>query len=220
MKQIEEIAISFITAYNSSAKEEIAKKKQSLLNEINKNEFQLSKITHYYTMARALYYLLQEDNNNLFLTDEGYGSIVRLIYYCLLQNYFINNEVKPSDVKYKDIIGGSELACIIICENPEFLTYRILTAALHYMPNYSQKHISNQLRLFGGIIKESKENNYYHTLDKNISDVINQMLQNEHLVLPVGEELKKLKSTSIPIIQDIIRNLEMGLKMEEYDSIW
>ena len=218
--QIEELAKDFISAYSSGIKEEIVQKAKIFFLYVNRNENEFRVITHYYTMARALYYLLQLDNNQFSLTDEESSSIVRLVYYCLLKNYSINNEVKPSEIKYADIVGGSELACITICQYGNFLIYAILSGSLLYMPNYSHKHLSNQLMLFGGIVKEANENNHYHSLDNNISEQFKELSKEVYQQLPIKEELRDLKKACNSIIQDITRGLSMGFKEEENDLIW
>lgn len=218
--QIEELANDFITAYNSGNEERTVLKAKIFFGEINKNESQLRIITHHYTVARALYYLLQLENNQFSLTIEDATSILRLVYYCLLKNYMINSEVEPSKIKYADIIGGSELLCTTICRYGKLLMYNILSGSLHFMPNYSHKHLSNQLTLFGGIVKEANENNHYHSLDENITRQFNDFSKEAYQGLPINEDLRNLKAACNSVIQTIIRELELGLKMEDDYLNW
>lgn len=218
--QIEELAKDFITAYSSGIKEEIAQKAKIFFKYVNRNEDELRVITHYYATARALYYLLQLDKDQLQLTDEETDSIVRLVYYCLLKNYSTNAEVEPSEIKYADVVGGSELACIAISENLNFLTYRLLTGSLQFMPNYSQMHLLNQLMLFGGIVREAKINNHYHSLDTEITKRFMRLPQELYQKLPINEDLRNLKANCSSVIKTITRGLSMGFKEEETDLIW
>ena len=126
-----------------------------------------------------------------------------------------NSEVEPSKIKYTDIIGGSELACTTICQYGKFLMYNVLSGSLHFIPNYSHKHLNNQLMLFGGIVKEANENNHYHSLDENITKQFNDFSKEAYQGLPINEDLQNLKMACNSVIQTIINDLELGLKMED-----
>ena len=152
-----------------------------------------------------MYYLLRVNDQ---LSDNDCGSIVRLIYYCLLRNYSENSNVASTDTRYSDVIGGCELGFVVMCKSGQFLIHRILSAALGYMPNYAQKHVLDQMFLFGGIVKEAKEKGYHHFSDTEISKHFNSLLQDIYDNIPTGEELQMYKDDCISIIKTISKDLE------------
>lgn len=82
--EIEKLAKDFVSAYNSGDNDELVPSMQSFLRGIDRNEYQFRMTTHTYFMAKALYYLMLQENQEL-ITDDEYDSIIKLAYYCLLK---------------------------------------------------------------------------------------------------------------------------------------
>lgn len=212
MKSIDLIANEFMDAYNSGDEEVTSRKAEVFAKAIKRNEWQFKKVEHTYAIARAMYYLLRVNNR---LSDDDCGAIIRLIYYCLLKNYSENNNVLSTDDKYADVIGGCELAFIIMCKSGQFIMYRILSEALGYMPNFAQKHVVNQMFLFGGIVKEANEKGYHHFLDTDISRRFNTLLQEVYENIPLGKELQLYKDNCTSVIKTIYKDIENGFRYED-----
>ena len=85
--EIEKLAKNFVSAYNASNNDNIQSSMQSFLQSISRNEYQFRMTTHTYFMAKALYYLMLQENQEL-ISDDEYDSIVKLVYYCLLKHYY------------------------------------------------------------------------------------------------------------------------------------
>lgn len=216
MKLIEKLAKEFISEYSSGDRQSAVKTARIILREIEKDEWQFKGLAHNYAVARALYYLLSLEE--LSLIDEEYRNIVKLAYYCLLKNYSENVDVEISDAKYSDIIGGSELAFVVICENVNFLHQQILVGALNYLPAYAQKHLLDQARLFSGIVKEAIENHYNYSLDENLSKKFRDMVQELYDNIPTDENLKSFKVGCLPVIQSISDEMENLLEFRDRDD--
>lgn len=217
MESIEQIANKFMAAYNSGNKEEISCSADVFAKAIKRNEWQLRMVKNMYAMSQAMYYLLRVNDR---LSGDDNDAIVRLIYYCLLRNYSENSDVSAADVKYAYLIGGCELAFVVMCGNGRFLMYRILSCALGYMPNIAKKHIVDQMRLFGGIVKEAQEKGYHHFLDADTSASFHTLIQEVYESIPVGDELQKYKRDNDSIIKTISEGIECGFSCEDYDEFF
>ena len=164
-----------------------------------------------------MYYLLRVDDR---LSNDDCRAIVRLIYYCLLRNYSDNSDALSTDIKYADLVGGCELAFIIMCNNGEFLMYQILSGALGYLPNMAERYMVDQMFLFGGIVKEANEKGFHHFSDAEISRYFNSLLQEVYESIPSGEELIGYKDEYAPIIKTISKELEMSFRDEDYNDVF
>lgn len=217
MESIEQIANKFMAAYNSGNKEEISRSADVFAKAIKRNEWQLRMVKNMYAMSQAMYYLLRVNDR---LSGDDSGAIVRLIYYCLLRNYLENSDVSVSDVKYADLIGGCELAFVVMCRDGRFIMYGILLGVLGYMPNIAQKYVVDQMRLFGGILKEAQEKGYHYFLDANTSASFHALMQEVYEYIPVGDELQKYKRENDSIIKTISEGIESGFSCEDYDEFF
>ena len=214
MKSIEQIANEFMAAYNSGNEVETSYRADVFARAIKRDEWQFRKVEHAYAIARAMYYLLRVNDR---LSNDDSGAIVRLVYYCLLRNYSENSDVLSTDAKYADLIGGCELAFVVMCKSGQFLMYRILSGALGYLPNIAQKHVVDQMFLFGGIVKEANEKGYHYFLDSDISTRFNNLLQEVYENIPIGEELQKYKDDCTSVIKTIYKELEYGFSQDDID---
>ncbi|MBQ7966550.1 MAG: hypothetical protein IJ290_01370 [Bacteroidaceae bacterium] len=212
MRTIEKIAERFTSVYNSGNREDIDLEAKTFLREIKRDEYQFKNIEHPYAMACSLYYLLIQDEYEL-LTNEEYCTIIKLIYYSLLSNYLKNKDVSIHDVEYRNVIGGSELACIVFDGNAKCLIHYILSGMLHYMPPYSEMHLRNQLLLFGGIVIDAHKRHVHYFSDELITRQFKTLTENISHLFPTDEELQKLKNESLPVIQDIFNNLGYSFRL-------
>lgn len=217
MESIEQIANKFMTAYNSWNEEEISRSADVFAKAIKRNEWQLSMVKNMYAMSQAMYYLLRVNDR---LSGDDSDAIVRLIYYCLLRNYSENSDVSAADVKYADLIGGCELAFVVMCRDGRFIMYGILLGLLGYMPNIAQKYVVDQMRLFGGIVKEAQEKGYHHFLDADTSASFHTLIQEVYEFIPVGDELQKYKRDNDSIIKTISKEIEVRFSCEDYDEFF
>lgn|GEM_PF-789349 len=212
--EIEKLAKNFVSAYNASNNDNIQSSMQSFLQSISRNEYQFRMTTHTYFMAKALYYLMLQENQEL-ISDDEYDSIVKLVYYCLLKHYYENSNIPSSDIKYEEVVNGSKLAFILIAEYFDYLKDKIMTGTLLYFPSYSFLHLRNQMILFGGIVKESIENQYHFFSDENLNRMFDECSQSLFQQLPTGEALQDLKIKNLPIIKSIYTNLGYGFSDNE-----
>ncbi|WP_277234787.1 hypothetical protein [Phocaeicola salanitronis] len=208
MRTIDEIAKNFIAAYNLGDKNELLRQYELLLSKVNSNEWEFRRIEHYYLVGKALYYLQEEDKANT-LTDEEYGTIDKLIYYCLLKNYLRNKDVDPTNGKYGDLIGGCELGVYIICMEHEFLNFELIRAG--FLPSYPPKCLRNQLLLFWGTVNEAKKINCFYSTNM-FEEITNELEQQFNVQLPMGEDWQKFKIECLPILENVVVNLEHGFK--------
>ncbi len=215
MNQIETLADNFLKAYYANTREEYQTYAKKLIRQLEKDEWQFRKIENNYNVAKALYYLNVQDDNDEISTDTN-CTIYKLMYYCLLKNYI--SSTQKGDLN--SLIKGSKLALIILCEQAEYFMYGILTGELGYMPNYAQKHIGDQLKLFGGIVKE---------IGQSISDELNDSFINRRYSemafeltphFPTGINLESYKTGCISTIRKIANDLESRFVYPEEDEWW
>lgn len=121
MNQIETLADNFLKAYYANTREEYQTYAKELIRQLEKDEWQFRKIENNYNVAKALYYLNVQDDNEEISTDTN-CTIYKLMYYCLLKNY-ISSTQKGN---INSLIKGSKLALIILCEQAEYFMYGIL----------------------------------------------------------------------------------------------
>lgn len=214
MTSIEILSANFLKAFYANAKEECGNSAKRIIRDIEKNEWQFKYIDDYYNVAKALYYLNVQDDDGEISIDTN-CAIYKLMYYCLLKNYILSNLHSNT----ASLINGAKLMLIILCEQSEYFMYGILTGQLGYMPNYAQKHIGDQLKLFGGIVKESNAANTNeqqdHFIDKRFSNLVSGLMPH----MPSGISLESFKTGGLSSIGEIIKDLEIGFISSD-DEDW
>lgn len=213
--EIEKLAKDFVSAYNSGNNDNIVSSMQSFLQSIDEKEYQFRMTTHTYFMAKALYYLMLQENQEL-ITDDEYDLIIKLLYYCLLKHYYENSTISSSDIKYEEVVNGSKLAFVLLAEYFDYLENKIIIGTLLYVPLYSSLHLRNQIYLFGGIVKESIENQYHFFSDEKLNRMFDECSQSLFQQLPTGETLQNLKMKVLPVIKSIYTNLEYGFSNNDF----
>ena len=69
MNQIETLADNFLKAYYANTREEYQTYAKELIRQLEKDEWQFRKIENNYNVAKALYYLNVQDDNEEISTD-------------------------------------------------------------------------------------------------------------------------------------------------------
>lgn len=202
MKPIEILADNFLKAYYANTREEYRTYARKLIRQLEKDEWQFRNIEQNYQVAKALYYLNVQDDNEEISTDTN-CSIYKLMYYCLLQNYISSTEQD----NINSLISGSKLALIILCEQAEYFMYGILVGELGYMPNYAQKHIRDQIKLFGGIVKEYGLSRFNELNDSFINTRYAEMASELTPHFPTGIRLESYKTGCVSTIKEIANDL-------------
>lgn len=215
--EIEKLAKDFVSAYNSGDNDELVPSMQSFLRGIDRNEYQFRMTTHTYFMAKALYYLMLQENQEL-ITDDEYDSIIKLAYYCLLKHYYKSNTIPSSDIQYEELVNGSKMLFVLIIEYFDYLKDKIMIETLLYFPSHAFLYLRNQILLLGGTVKESIENQYHFFSDEKLNSMFNECSQDLFQQLPTGELLKDLKEEALPVIKDIYTNLENLFMSNNWDN--
>lgn len=215
--EIEKLAKDFVSAYNSGDNDELVPSMQSFLRGIDRNEYQFRMTTHTYFMAKALYYLMLQENQEL-ITDDEYDSIIKLAYYCLLKHYYKSNTIPSSDIQYEELVNGSKMLFVLIIEYFDYLKDKIMIETLLYFPSHAFLYLRNQILLLGGTVKESVENQYHFFSDEKLNSMFNECSQDLFQQLPTGELLKDLKEEALPVIKDIYTNLENLFMSNNWDN--
>lgn len=205
MNEIDIIASEIVSSFNADNRLMLKQKTKDMLFQIRKSESMFSLVNNPFLVAKSLYFMLTED----YLSDEEQVSIIKLAYLCLLKNYLKNDGKKPNDAEYVDLVSGSKLAIVLIFMQHQYLEYSIISGlALYINPN---RHIHDQLLLFGGIVKEAE---LTHN-DFPIEDVINRYFVDCFKViysnLPTGRNLDFLKTKCFPVINQIKNSIEINL---------
>ena len=206
MNSVTLLANEFLTAYNNGNQEEISHKAKILASAIRPNEWLFRNTENPYLMARTLYALLLESEQ---LSQPDYKSIIKIIYYCLLQNYLKYCDTSLRETNYGDYIGGCELGFIFLNQNDKFTIIREILCSLCFRPYAVHKYIIDQRLLFGGIVIQAKEKGYHLSLDASISRILNDMEQIGARHIPTGESLRNHEedcNPTIELISDAISN--------------
>lgn len=217
MSMIEKLAKDLIVTYDSGSEEDARMKLRRFLREIKNNEYQFKKVVHPYLMAECLYCILAIDEENDELKDEEYYKIVKLIYYCLLKNYIENSDVSVIDAKYRDVIGGSQMVCVLLCKYRPFIINTLLTGMLNYLPNFSEIIACNMLSLFGGIVKDASDRHIHHFIDSTASEEFEKIAKDLDSCFPTSERLQSLKEKMASVIQDVVKELEYSFSISTDD---
>ena len=216
MAIIDNLTKEFISAYTVDNKDEMYRLSISIIREIKRDTYQFKKAEHSYIVAKALYYIWNSDCADTISDSDG-CDIIKLSYYCILKHYIDNYESVSSMTKYLDLISACELGVVLILENAEFIMYSVLSGELNYLPNYSQKHVRNQILLWGGTIKEAHRVQCNISMDESISQRYHRMMEDIDSQLPVGDSLQNFRNLTIEVIREICKGLELNFNIKDDD---
>lgn len=219
MATMDNLAKEFISAYTANNKNDMYRLSKSIIREIKRDTYQFMKVEHPYIVAKALYYIWNSDCADSISDNEG-CDIIKLSYYCILKHYVDNWESATSMTKYLDLISACELGVVLILENAEFIMYSVLSGELNYLPNYSQKHVRNQILLWGGTVKDAHRAHCNISMDESIAQRYQTMMEDIDSQLPVGDSLQNFRNLTIEVIRDICKGLERNFDIKDDDDFY
>ena len=219
MATIDNLTKEFISAYTVDNKDEMHRLSKSIIREIKRDTYQFKKVEHPYIVAKALYYIWNSDCADTISDSDG-CDIIKLSYYCILKHYIDNCESVSSMTKYLDLISACELGIVLILENAEFIMYSVLSGELNYLPNFSQKHVRNQILLWGGTVKDAHRVHCNISMDESISQRYQTLMKDIDSQLPIGESLQNFRNITIEVIRDICKGLELNFDIKDDDDFY
>ncbi len=202
---IDETARKIVSAFESENAVVLKEGTKEMLRQIKHYESLFSVVINPYIVAKSLYFMLTED----YLTENDQISVIKLAYFCLLNNYLKNKDSKPGDSEYEDLVSGCKLALVLISMQNQYLMYSVIAGqALYINP---ETHIRNQVLLFGGIVKEAERANCNFPLDDVINKYYVEIIKELNNYLPIGKDLAILKEKCTPVINNIKTNIMLNL---------
>lgn len=207
---IDETAQKIVFSFNAENNVMLKEETKEMLRQINYYESMFSVVKRPYLVAKSLYFMLTED----YLTADNQISIIKLAYFCLLNNYLKNMDKKFGDLEYEDLVSGCKLALVLISMQNQYLMYSVIAGqALYINP---ETHIRNQALLFGGIAKEAELANFNFPLEDIINKYYLDIFKELNRHLPTGKDLVILKEKCTPVI----KNIEMSISVNLNDSLY
>lgn len=211
--KIDEIAQKIISSFNAEDDVMLKANTKIMLHQIRHYESMFSVVKQPYVVAKSLYFMLTED----YLSTDEQMSAVKLVYFCLLNNYLKNSDKKPVDSEYEDLVSGCKLALVLFSMQNQYLMYSIISGQAGYIN--PETHIRNQLFLFGGIVKEAVISHSVFPLEEIINRYFTGIFKELYNHLPTGRDLAILKENCTPVIKNIKTSISINLKEFE-DSMW
>ena len=202
---IDETAQKIVSAFKAENAVMLKEETKEMLRQIKYYESLFSVVKHPYLVAKSLYFMLTED----YLTEDDQISVIKLAYFCLLNNYLKNMDKKLGDLEYEDLVSGCKLALVLISMQNQYLMYSIIAGqALYINP---ETHIRNQALLFGGIAKEAELANFNFPLEDIINKYYVNIFKELNSHLPTGKDLAILKEKCTPVIKNIKTSININL---------
>ena len=203
---IDEIAQNIVSSFNADDTIMLKMKTKDMLRQINSNESMFSVVQHPYLVAKSLYFMLTED----YLTEDEQISVIKLVYFCLLNNYLKNSGCKSGEAGYDDLVSGCKLALVMISMQNQYLKYSIISGQARYIN--PETHIRNQILLFGGIAKEAEIAHCTYPLEDVINSYFVDIFNELYRHFPIGRDLAILKENCTPVIKNIKNSISINLK--------
>lgn len=208
--KIDDIAETIVLSFNEGEKLKLKDATKNMLSEIKIDEGMFSVVRKPYLVAKSLYFMLTQD----YLTIEEQTSVIKLVYFCLLNNYLKNCDSKPGDMEYEDLILGCKLTLVLISMQNQYLMY-ILYSQGYITP---EMHIRNQILVFGGVVKNAKIKKYDILPEEVINRYFVGIYEEINSYLPTGEELRALKENSMSVIKNIKTGIAITLYKDDDSS--
>lgn len=207
---IDQLAENIVSSFNADDRATLKETAKFMLHKMKHHEAMFSVVKRPYMVAKSLYFMLTED----YLSTEEQMSVVKLIYFCLLNNYLKNCDSKYGDASYEDLVLGSKLALVLISMQNQYLMYSIIAGQAGYIN--PETHIRNQILLFGGIVKEAENAHDKFPLEDIVSQYFVDIFKELYNHMPTGRELAMLKENCTPVIKSIKRDISLNFK--EFDN--
>lgn len=203
---IDELAEIVVSSFNADDRDELKDATKFMLHKIKYHENMFSVVKRPYVVAKSLYYMLTED----YLTTEQQISIVKLIYFSLLNNFLKNCDCKFGNEEYEDLVSGCKLSLVLFAMQKEFLMYSVIARQARYIN--PETHLRNQIFLFGGIVKEAEDAHGTFPIEDIVSNYFEEIFKGLYNHLPTGGELAALKEDCISVIKSIKRDISLNFK--------
>ncbi len=212
MYLIDEIAQSIVSSFNTEDDAKLKEGVNKMLRFVNNYEADFAVVKRPYLIAKSLYLMLTVDD----ISEDDQVAIIKLTYFCLLDNYLKNMDKKPSDEGYEDLVSGCKLALVLINMQHQLIMYHIIAGMANYIN--PQTHIRNQILLFGGIVKEAVNLNCDSTVEDIINKYYKDIYQQISSQMPVGRDLSVVKDECTPVI----KNIRFGIRdtFKERDGLF
>lgn len=202
---IDKIAQKVVLAFNTENAQMLKEETKEMLRQINYYESMFSIVKHPFLVAKSLYFMLTED----YLSEENQMSVIKLTYFCLLNNFLENCNIKSDDPKYEEFVSGCKLALVLISMQNQYLMYSVVAGQARYVN--PDTHIRNQVLLFGGIAKEAETSHYNFPLEDVINRYYTNIFKGLNTHLPTGKDLASLKEKCIPVMKNIKTSISVNL---------
>ena len=203
---IDQLAEIIVSSFNADDRATLKETAKFMLHKMKHHEGMFSVVKRPYIVAKSLFFMLTED----YLSTEEQMSVVKLIYFCLLNNFIKNCDSKYSDAGYEDLVSGSKLALVLFSMQNQFIMYSIIAGQAGYIN--PETHLRNQMFLFGGIAKEAETAHIYFPLEDIINKYFVDFFKELYPHLPIGEQLAAIKEQSTPVIKSIKRDISINFK--------
>ncbi len=203
---IDQLAENISSSFNADDRATLKETTKFMLHKMRHHESMFSVVKRPYIVAKSLYFILTED----YLSTEEQMSAVKLVYFCLLNNYLKNCDSKYGDAGYQDLVSGSKLALVLFSMQNQFLMYSIIAGQAGYIN--PETHLRNQMFLFGGIAKEAEVAHINFPLEDMINKYYVDIFRELRPHLPIGEQLAVIKERCAPVIKNIKRDISINFK--------
>jgi len=202
---IDETAQKIVSAFKAENAVMLKEETKEMLRQINYYESMFSVVKRPYLVAKSLYFMLTED----YLTENNQIAVIKLAYFCLLNNYLKNMDKKSSDLEYEDLVSGCKLALVLFSMQNQYLMYSVIAGqALYINP---ETHFRNQVFLFGGIVKEAELAHCKFPMEDIINKYFVDIFKELNSHLPTGKDLDILKEKCTPVIKNIKTSISVNL---------
>jgi hypothetical protein len=202
---IDETAQKIVSAFKAENAVMLKEETKEMLRQINYYESLFSVVKRPYLVAKSLYLMLTED----YMTENNQIAVIKLAYFCLLNNYLKNMDKKPDDLEYEDLVSGCKLALVLFSMQNQYLMYSVIAGqALYINP---ETHFRNQVLLFGGIAKEAELALCKFPLEDIINKYYVDIFKELNSHLPTGKDLAILKEKCTPVIKNIKTSISVNL---------
>lgn len=203
---IDQLSENIISSFNEDDREQLKEATKFMLHKMKHHEGMFSVVKRPYIVAKSLYFMLTED----YLSSEEQMSAVKLVYFCLLNNYLKNCDSKHDEARYEDLVSGCKLALVLFSMQNKFLMYSVIAGQAGYIN--PETHLRNQMLLFGGIAKESETAHEKFPLEDIINQYYVDIFKELQPHLPIGIQLAAIKDQCTPVIKSIKRDISINFK--------
>lgn len=207
---IDKLAENIVSSFNVDDRASLREATKFMLHKMKHYESMFSVVKRPYIVAKSLYFMLTED----YLSTEEQMSAVKLVYFCLLNNFLKNCDSKHDDSGYEDLVSGSKLALVLFSMQNQFLMYSIIAGQAGYIN--PETHLRNQMFLFGGIAKEAETAHVDFPLEDIINNYFVDIFKELRPHLPIGSQLATMQEQCTPVIKNIKSNISINFR--EFDN--